>query len=239
MPSATKKEATTEPEKVSKSAERSPTNEPTAPPGDLQANANELTDEAEAPPEEAAEAELSGPALPIMRRGLRGFFFYLFGLGLLSALARGIWWVLGGRTTHQLHTVGRGLRVQTRRAMLGRTIHVSERRHRLSDVDSVEVGQGFSGWPLWLGAICFAIGILLGGSWIGEGARTGETYILMVGAVVLLAGSGADFVITLWHRQRRGHATLCIRTWDGRAICIGELAEPQTRAFVQRLGLPQ
>lgn len=209
--------------------------------GTSHASAREQVPEehAEAPGNTPETIQIEGPAVPAVRRGLRGVLFYLSGAGLLHALARAAWWLIGGRTTHELRTEGKGLRIRTRRTLLHRTVHLRERRHRISDVDSVVIGQGFAGWPLWLGAIAFSVGVLLGGSWLAEGARTGETYILIAGAVVLLVGSGLDFIITLWHRARDGRSSLSVRTWDGRTICLGGLDHSQSQKFVRSLGMPQ
>ena len=162
----------------------------------------------------------SGVASSLPPAPFIGFLRLLTGWAALSWLVRGILWTLGYRHTVNLHTGNGAVRVARDRRLLGRSIRQSDETLSLRALGEVTHRSWFPSLQLYVGSLSLALGIVIGGLFLIDGVRTGETYLLLLGAGAILVGGGFDFGLQLVLPARRGEQHIDLRTISGRGLSV-------------------
>ena len=88
---------------------------------------------------------------------------------------------------------------------------------------------------LLLGAAAFGASLLLGGVWVAEGVRTGETYLLMAGGALMLTGALLDLTLGVLPFGRLGHVAVRLDAADHVRVAIRGAEEARVDGFLREL----
>lgn len=177
----------------------------------------------------------SGVASALPPTPFVGFLRLLSGWAALSWFVRGLLWTLGYRHTVNLHAGEVAVRVARDRRLLGRSIRQSDETLSLRALGEVTHRSWFPSLQLYVGSLCLALGIVIGGLFLIDGVRTGETYLLLIGAGAILVGGGFDFGLELVLPARRGEQYVDLRTIAGRGLSVRGGTEEEAKRFASRL----
>ena len=156
----------------------------------------------------------------------------LSGWALVIWIARGISWLLGYRHRVKLELKQGSIRVARERRLLGKTITSSHETWTQKAVASVGKRESEASWPLYLGSLMFAAGILIGGIYFVDGVRTGETYLLLAGAGLIAVGGGLDFGLQVLLPHLRGEVALDVRMLNRHRVSVRGLSDAEAGSFV-------
>lgn len=159
----------------------------------------------------------------------------LSGIALLRGVAALCRRILRFRVAMELELNADLLHARSRTRLLHATLTEREQFWPVRSLVSAARRDRLSLLPLWLGLLCLAIGILLGGLWIFDGLLTGDAWVLLGGAVVLGFGVGADIVLNLAPRAPRYRYALDLIFADRVRLHVGGLQEAESRQFMQAL----
>lgn len=142
------------------------------------------------------DSELRGVWVSFPARGLAlRLLRWLSGWALVVGALRGLGWLLGVRREVQVALVESRLSVAWTTRMLGRTISESETVIPLYAVTRLERQVRYPALVLAVGAASLALGVVVGGTLLADGVRSGESFVLLVGAGLLLGGVVLDAVL--------------------------------------------
>ena len=138
-----------------------------------------------------------GATGPRRRSNLGALLAWLSGVALAQWLGQALLFAIGFRREVELSLRGDALRVRTRTQLLRRTISDEERVH---PVDELRTAQRTARYPVIyaaVGTVCFALGVLLGGSLGFDALRAGEPALLRWAALWVFAGSALDLALNV------------------------------------------
>lgn len=165
------------------------------------------------------------------------FLRLVSGWAALVWLAHLVGWLLGYRHAVRLDLSAEAIRVRRERRLLGRVIRESRETWTRRALASVGQRVYQSACQLYVGSLMLALGVLIGGVYFVDGVRTGETYLLLVGAGAILIGGGLDFAMHVWLPKFRSQVVVDLRMLPRHALSIQGLTEREARRFVDAVGL--
>ena len=192
------------------------------------------------PPEESAREEEAtrvvegrwGRATPTgWRAGIR----LVSGWALLQWIARFLAWCVGVRRTATLKLVSGGVRFEHSMTILGRPARRGHETFTLAAVASTGRTERFPQAALLVGAITFALGVLLGGLALFEGIRSGETVLLLIAAGLILGGGAIDLALTTWLPGRDGVVSIDLSVLPKRRVRVTHVPEQSADDFLREL----
>lgn len=179
--------------------------------------------------------ELSGALERPTPTGALGLLRLVSGFAALQWIFRGLGFALGVRRDGALRVERSGLRLRSQVRLLGRTVRSREETFAWPAVASVACSTRFVAMPHLVGAFLFALGVVIGGVWIFDGVRSGETVLLGLGAVAILVGGGLDYAITNAWPSARGRVAVELGVLPKRRLRLARVAEREAVAFVDAL----
>jgi hypothetical protein len=136
-------------------------------------------------------------------------------------------------TTVQLG--GAGLEVLETTRLFGRELRRTRATYPLRSVQAASREVRYPRAHLLLGAIALGGSLLVGGLWVAEGVRTGETYLLMAGGGLVLLGALMDVALGVLPLGRRGRVALRLDAADHVRVAIRGAEEERVDAFLREL----
>lgn len=169
------------------------------------------------------------------RRGVLRFLSLVTGLALLGWVLRGIGKLAGVRGEAELSLDGGSIEVRERRFAFGR--QVTERKDTVVIASIVAAGREvrFPQLHLYVGAIALAVGVLTGGTWIFEGARSGELVLLSIGAGLLLAGAVLDLALDVLVPASHKRVAVELALHRGRTLRVAGVTIEDADRFLEAL----
>ena len=79
------------------------------------------------------------------------------------------------------------------------------------------------------------MGLLLGGVWVAEGVRTGETYLLLAGAALVSLGAGLDLALSVLPLGRSGRVAMHLDVPGHRRLAVVGASEEAVDRFLSQL----
>jgi len=143
-------------------------------------------------------------------------------------------WLLGVRREASVSLLDGRLRVHAVTRWLGRVVRDRIAAHPLYAVTRVERSARYPLTRLLVGIAALSIGVLAGGSLLAVGARTGETYVALLGAAVIAVGALFDFVLDVVAPVARGRVHLAIFA-EPRVRLRIQGSQPEIDAFIETL----
>jgi hypothetical protein len=169
------------------------------------------------------------------RRGVLRFLSLVSGLALLGWVLRAIGKLAGVRGEAELSLDGSSIEIRERRFAFGR--QVTERKDTVVVSSIVAAGREvrFPQLHLYVGAIALAVGVLTGGTWIFEGARSGELVLLSIGAGLLLAGAALDLALDVLVPATHRRVALELALHRGRTLRVAGVTIEDADRFLEAL----
>jgi hypothetical protein len=100
------------------------------------------------------------------------------------------------------------IRVRRTTQLLGRTLEKAEQVYPLARLRAAQRASRFPTMHFILGAFFFALGVLLGGIFAFDAARTGDRALWLIAFALLMLGSGLDLVLEVLVPGGRGRVLL-------------------------------
>jgi hypothetical protein len=157
------------------------------------------------------------------------------GYAIIAWVARGIGLLAGIRREADLSLAGPDIEIRERRFAFGRQVRERKDRIALSSIVSVGRQVRYPSVHLYVGAIALAIGVLVGGTWIFEGARSGELVLLSIGAGLLLAGALLDLALDVLVPGTRGRVLVELAVHRGRVLRLDGVALEDADRFLEAI----
>lgn len=187
-------------------------------------------------PRPGAQTEIKGVLSRPPRGGFLGVLRLISGLALLQGLWRMGAWALRARREATLRVTSEGLELTEALHVLGRQLRGGRTVFPLRDVAALSREVRYPRLLLLLGSAALATGLLVGGVWIVEGVWTGETYLLALGALVLLGGAALDLALNVVPRGQKKQVACRIDFASERSIRLHEVSQDEADAFLLATG---
>jgi hypothetical protein len=167
-----------------------------------------LTGEAASPPR--------NPVLLVLL-GVTGVLAVLYAARLVGRLA------FGYRRPAELRVTPRGVTLSSRTLLLGRTLREHQAVIPVEQLQKATREVRYPRLPLYAGLFALALGSYLGVRLFVDGARAGSPELLGIGALVLAAGVGLDFLLESAGSGLRGRCRLVLVPRRGPALAMSEV----------------
>jgi hypothetical protein len=165
-------------------------------------------------------------------RGWRGALRLVSGIALVTWLARLLGVVIGIRRHARAEIGPTGMTVDEELGWLGKRVRSSSRHLALDGVIGARATARYGGATSLAGAIALAAGVWVGGVTFVDGARTGETFLLLAGAAMIAVGAAIDLLIDVILPAGRAHARVELLFQDGTSLAIESVPEDDAHAFL-------
>lgn len=160
---------------------------------------------------------------------------FVTGFALLVGLFRGLLALIGARREVTLSLESAGLRIDERTVAFGRVLRETSSSLTLTGIRSFAKETRWPRAHLYVGAIALGVGVLVGGTWIFDGARGGDLGLLAIGAAVLVSGALLDLVLDVIVPMREGTTSIEIATDRARRIRIGAAPAADAERMIELL----
>ncbi|MEM9071274.1 MAG: hypothetical protein AAGE52_22400 [Myxococcota bacterium] len=188
-----------------------------------------------APSETSETVQTEGELVRPPATGTGGVVRLVSGWALLQWVVRTLAWAVGVRRRGTLSFVGGGVRLTRETRMLGRVARQGTETFTLPAIASAGRSTRFPTTHLLVGAVSLAIGVLVGGLFLFDGIRSGETVLLLIGAGLVLAGGGLDLALSVLVPGSKGEITLNLAVLPKRRVHLRGMSEEDAEAFLREL----
>lgn len=146
-------------------------------------------------------------------------------------------WVLGYRTPARARVSERGLELDARTELLGRTVKQRSVLVPFDELASVEREVRFARAGLYAGLLALALGTYVGMGFLVDGLRAPGGSATLVGWALLCIALGvaADFALTSLTSSSRGRCRLVIRPRQGRRFAVRRVDLARAEAMLEAL----
>ncbi len=189
----------------------------------------------DAAPVRTGTMRVAGTMRTPRRRGALRVVWLVTGIALISWAVRLVLRLAGVRREAELALAGTDLEVRERRFAFGRQIRERNDRVALSSVLAAGREVRYPSLHLYVGAAALAMGVLVGGTWIFEGARSGELVLLSIGAGLLLGGALLDLALDVLVPASRGRVSLELSIHRGRVVRVDGVALEDADRFLEAM----
>ncbi|HKP55988.1 MAG TPA: hypothetical protein VJV78_04685 [Polyangiales bacterium] len=166
---------------------------------------------------------------------------WLTGIALLSALYRGLCFVVALRREAEIELEGGLLRVRGRTTFLGRTVRSTEACYTLDRISGAFRRARYALLGSAVGVISLAFGILLGGHLLFDGARGGAPFLLIAGALAVLIGTAVDLGLEILLPARAGQVEVQVDVLGAHSVRVSRVplsdADRLLAALAERVGV--
>lgn len=180
-------------------------------------------------------ARVAGTMRTPRPRGVMRVLALVSGFALIGWAIRGVLRLAGIRREAELALAGTDLEVRERRFAFGRTVRERSDRVALTAILTAGREVRYPSVHLYVGAIALAIGVLVGGTWIFEGARSGELVLLTIGASLLLGGALLDLALDVLVPASRGRVSVELALHRGRRVRVDGIALDDADRFLDAI----
>jgi hypothetical protein len=149
--------------------------------------------------------------------GVTGVLAVLYVARLVGRLA------LGYRRPAELRVTPKGVTLSSRTVLLGRTLREQQAVIPVEQLQRATREVRYPRLPLYAGLFALAIGSYLGVRLFVDGARAGSPELLGIGALVLAAGIGLDFLLESAGSGLRGRCRLVLVPRRGPALAMSDV----------------
>lgn len=185
----------------------------------------------------------SAPPLFVVRghlqRPLRGpvwsLLSWLSGWALATWALRLLFLAVGYSSEVEAELRGAAVRVRRTTFLLGRTMQRAELVYPLQRLCAAQRSARFPTLHFVLGAFFLALGVVLGGVFAFDAARTSDRTLWLIAAALVLLGSGLHLVLEVLIPGGRSRVTLELDFGRPHRICIGGVAIEEADRLLQQL----
>lgn len=169
------------------------------------------------------------------RGGFLSFLALVTGVRALAWVLRGLARLASARHEVTLTIDDEGLKVTEAHVLRGLVVRSREARYVRAAMigDACEIA--YRALPLYLGSFTFASGVALGTYFVGDGVRSGETFLLALGAGLAGIGALVDLLFTFLVPRLGHRRTLCLVLAPGRELVVAGVPEADTERALAAL----
>jgi hypothetical protein len=168
-------------------------------------------------------------AVVLVLLGVTGLLAALYVARLVGRLA------LRYRRPAELRITPRGVTFRSRTELLGRTLREQETVIPVEQLQRASREVRYPRLPLYAGLFALSIGSYLGVRLSVDGARAGSPELLGIGALVLAAGVGLDFLLESAGSGLRGRCRVVLVPRRGPALAMSEVDQASADAALALL----
>ena len=180
-------------------------------------------------------ARVTGTLRTARSRGVLRVLMLVTGIAFVTWTIRLTLRLAGVRREAELAVAGSELDVRERRFAFGRPVRERRERVALSSILAAGREVRYPTMHLYVGAIALACGVLVGGTWIFEGARSGELVLLTIGASLLLGGALLDLALDILVPASRGRVSIELALHRGRVVRVDDVSLEDADRFLEAL----
>jgi len=167
------------------------------------------------------------------RRGaLREALRIASGWALLSWFVRLLASLVGTERAVEGALVPGGIELRSRVTLLGRVIREREEVVPLTGLARLSRDVRYPTLHLLVGLSTLSVGVLVGGALAADAARSGATWVLLLGALVILVGAGLDLALDVFVPARRRKVAIDLAPAAGRAYRIEGVTPEAAERFI-------
>ncbi len=159
-------------------------------------------------PQASSDQRVEGSMLPVRTTGWRRVLTYVSGWALVRALGRGAFALAGREVRMTASLVGKELHFEEKGSLLGGATTSKRVSLPVTALLSVTREAKNASAPLIIGGLALAGGLLVGGTFLFDGLRSGELVLASVGAALALGGIVLDVLAEVWRRRSGAAFTL-------------------------------
>ena len=189
----------------------------------------------------AQPLRVQGLARTPTRRWPLAVLRWITGVALISALYRGLCFLVALRREAEIELEGGLLRVRGRTTFLGRTVRSTEACYTLDRISGAFRRARFALLGSAVGVISLAFGILIGGHLLFDGSRGGAPFLLIAGATAVLLGAALDLGLEILLPARAGQVEVQVDVLGARSVRVSRVplsdADRLLAALAERVGL--
>ena len=186
-------------------------------------------------PQASSDQKVEGALLPGRASGFRRVLTYVSGWALIRAFGRGALALAGREVRITASLVGKELHFEEQGSLLGGPSKSKRVSLPLTSLLSVTREAKHASVPLVLGGVALAGGLLLGGTFLFDGLRSGELVLASVGASLALGGIAIDVAAEFWRRRQGATSTLEFVLPDDQAMRVRVASGADADAFVSAI----
>lgn len=168
-----------------------------------------------------------GPVLRVLR--------WVTGYALASGVVRALLVGLGLLREVEVELQPDSIRVRGNTFLLGRLVRSVERLHPFVRLRSARRAARYPSLFFLLGAFFFSVGLLLGGVFAFDAARTGDRALWMIAGSLWLGGSGLDLVLEALVPGVRGRVVLDLDLGRPHRLRVSGVSLEEADRFLQEL----
>jgi hypothetical protein len=178
---------------------------------------------------------LRGRLLPLPSGRFVRLLRWVSGYALLAWGARLLLAGLGFAREIEVELLADAIRTRGSSVVLGRSLRATERLHPLSRLDAASRTARYPSLYFLVGTFCFAAGVLLGGLFAFDAARTGDRQLWMIAAAFVLGGSGLDLVLESLLPGARGRVVLDLDLGSRHRLRVAGVSIEEADRFLHEL----
>lgn len=178
---------------------------------------------------------IAGSLRPPPRGGLRGVLRLVSGWALLTWIVRGLGALVRVEGRGSLTLTEGAIRFERHLSLFGKPVLQGKRTMTYRAVAQAGRTTRLPSVHLLVGACLLALGVIAGGTFLFEGVRSGETYLLLFGAALVLGGAALDLGLSVLWPFKRGRVSVDVLTRPGRHVVLSGVDEAHAEAFLRAL----
>lgn len=188
-----------------------------------------------APDSVPPDSQLHGRLAHRPRASWSAFAAWVSGWAIATWVLRLLFLAVGYFTEVDIDVSGEAVRVRRTTCLLGRTQQRSEQLYPLLGLRAAQRAARFPALHFVLGAFCLACGVVFGGVFAFDAARTGDRALWLIAGALLLLGSGLDLVLQVLVPGGRSRVLLELDFGSRHNLCIGDVTIEQADALLKQL----
>ncbi len=182
-------------------------------------------------------ARLEGKSERPSARGLRAFVRVASGWALLTWALRGLERLVGVDRRVEVELVQGGIRVKERVALLGRVVRERESTFTTAALAGAAREVRFDSLYMLVGVIALALGVTTAVFFAVDAVRSGETWLLLGAAFVLLIGAGLDLALDVLWPARGGRVAVELDLLPKRSLRVARVTREDADKFLSAVAL--
>jgi hypothetical protein len=166
-----------------------------------------------------------GAVLEVLRvlSGVAAVLWTFRALGALVGLVR----------TRDLSLAPGGVRVVSETRLLGRVVRAREETFATNGLASIAEATRYPIVHALVGLAFSSVGVLAGGLLAFDAVRSGETWVLVVAAGLVLVGAGTDLALEVFFPKRKDRVALELAVLPGRTVRVDDVPTAEARRFLE------
>jgi len=160
---------------------------------------------------------------------------WISGWAVAAWVVRGLGFLCGLRTSADLRLSEGSVEVHTQLSLFGRVLQEGRDTWRVDALEGAGRRVRYPSLHLLAGATALSAGVLFGSLVLFDGVRSGELILILLAAVLVLAGAGLDLALDVFVPARKGHVVMDLATRGKGPLRVTSVPLDEADAFLRAL----